>query len=317
MRESVIAAELADWPAVLHRQLLGGADARSIETELERLGSVRCFFFEGSVGALFGVELADGQRVALKLHQEHVAAGRLRAVQTVQAHLVAHRYPCPRPLLPPVSVLGRLATGEEWRDDGEYALPDDRRTPVLAQLLARQIELCKDLPAANVLSWVPSDDRLWPRPHNALFDFDATMAGAEWIDEIARAAKTRNRAGPRALAHQDFTCRHVRWNGDAPTVVYDWDSVSCDNESIAVGNSAATHTAPHGEFLNWAPDVAGAVAFLDAYEEARPLAPETRRAAEAQTVYSVAYTARCEHSGGTEPITGARAVLRDFAERFL
>jgi hypothetical protein len=49
----------------------------------------------------------------------------------------------------------------------------------------------------------------------------------------------------------------------------------------------------------------------------RPLALETRRAAEAHAVYTVAYTSRCEHALGSEPVTGARSVLRDFAERFL
>jgi hypothetical protein len=210
-----------------------------------------------------------------------------------------------------------LATGEEWRDDGEHVLADDRRRPVLATLLADQVGLCLDLPAGGVLSWIPPDDKLWPRPHNALFDFESTAAGAEWIDEIAREAHRRHRAGPRVLAHQDWTFRHVRWCGVEPTVVYDWDAVFCDHESIAVGAAAATHTYPPGDVRNWTPGVDDALAFLDAYENARPLGPETRHAAEAQVVYSVAYTSRCEHAFSFEPVTNARTVLREFAERLL
>jgi hypothetical protein len=105
--------------------------------------------------------------------------------------------------------------------------------------------------------------------------------------------------------------------GGQPTVVYDWDSLSYDYESIAIGGAAATYTAPPGLFDGWAPSVADALAFLDAYEAVRPLSPETRRAAEAHTVYSVAYTARCEHAVRGEPVTTARTVLGAFAERFL
>jgi hypothetical protein len=210
-----------------------------------------------------------------------------------------------------------LATAEEWRVDGDHSPPHERSRRNLAALLARQIDLCEDLPPADVRTWIPSDDHLWPQPHNALFDFDATSAGAEWIDEIARVAKASNRRGPRVIGHQDWTFRHVRWQRGEATVVYDWDSLSYDNESIALGGAAATHTYPAGDVRDWTPNVDDAVAFLDAYEDARHLSPETRRAAEAHAVYTVAYGTRCEHAITSEPSTRARTVLRDFAARFL
>jgi hypothetical protein len=258
---------------------------------------VSCFFFTVSVGALFGVRLEDGSRAAVKLHQPHVPEAQLRAMQCVQKHLVESAFPCTRPLREPERLLNGLATAEEWRDDGDYARPDVQSRRNLATLLAGQIDLCQSLPADDVRTWIPSGGQLWPRPHNALFDFDATRAGAEWIDEIAREAKARNRRGP--------------------PVVYDWDSLSYDNESISVGGAAATHTYPAGQVRNWAPRLDDTVAFLDAYEDARPLAPETRRAAEAHAVYTVAYGTCCEHALTSEPSTRARTVLSDFAERFL
>lgn len=52
-----------------------------------------------------------------------------------------------------------------------------------------------------------------------------------------------------------------------------------------------------------------------------PLDRRTRKAAEIHAVYSTAYTARCEHAlartGESAPVTGARSVLREFAERLL
>jgi hypothetical protein len=93
MRGSVVAERLQSMVPELREQLLGGAAARTIEAELERIGAVRCFFLDASVGVVFGVDLADGTRVALKLHQEHVDEAQLRAVQAVQSHLAASGFP--------------------------------------------------------------------------------------------------------------------------------------------------------------------------------------------------------------------------------
>jgi hypothetical protein len=211
VRESVVTASLAEAFPALVEQILGGAGAAAVEAELERLPGLgapvaACFRCELSVGALFGLELADGRRVALKVHQAHVTPRDVDAVQSAQGHLAASGLPCPRPVLGPTPFLGRVASAEEWLDEGEPAeTVDPARRRAMAHLLARQIELCRDLPAGSVLDWPPDDDRLWGTPHNALFDFDATAAGAERIDEVARAALRLHRAGPRVLAHQDWT----------------------------------------------------------------------------------------------------------------
>jgi hypothetical protein len=117
MRESVVPERLEWIFRELRRQILGTDDPRQVETELERLGAVACFHLEASIGALFGVELADRRRIALKVHQSGVAGRDLDAVQAAQSHLAAAGFPCPRPVLPPTPFLDRLATGE-WRDEG-------------------------------------------------------------------------------------------------------------------------------------------------------------------------------------------------------
>jgi hypothetical protein len=171
VRESVVALGLSEAFPALVEQILGGAGAAAVESELERLSGlgapvVACFRCELSVGALFGLALADGRRVALG----------------------------------PTPFLGRLASAEEWLDEGEPAESvDPARRRTMARLHARQIDLCRDLAAGSVLDWPPDDDRLWGTPHNALFDFDATAAGAERINEVACAALRLHRAGPRVL----------------------------------------------------------------------------------------------------------------------
>jgi hypothetical protein len=177
----------------------------------------------------------------LKIHRDGDADS-LEAVQRVQAHLYEEGFPCPQPL----GVRGR-ATLERWCDEGvDRDAHDPAVRHVIAQYLARLFRLTRALkPSAGLDPFFPRmHGRLWPTPHNVLFDFEATAAGAEWIDEIARAAKGPRDAheGELVIGHGDWTVKHFRFDGLDPTVVYDWDSLQVDSETRFVGSSAATFT---------------------------------------------------------------------------
>jgi hypothetical protein len=263
------------------------------------------------------LRLRDGSRVALKVQAQPEQGERLEAVQRVQAHLVERGFPSPRPL----GVRDGRATLEEWRDDGVYL---DAHEPavrkVVAEHLAELFRLTKELqPLAGMVQYVePPDPPLWPRPHNVLFDFEATASGAEWIDEIARAAKAvRNKqVGQLVIGHGDWTVKHFRFRGLRPTVIYDWDSLNTDFETVFVGNAAATFTyTEHLPVVFW-PNVSEARAFLSDYEKARQreLTAEERAAARAAAVYSRGYAARCTHAVGKDT---SALELREYAEAFL
>jgi hypothetical protein len=267
-----------------------------------------------SVGALFGLQLADGSRIALKIHVED-APDYLEAVQRLQAHLYRQGFPCPRPL----GVRGR-ATLEEWRDEGVYR--DAHEAPVravIAEHLALLFRLTEELqPLAGMELYVPAGDPpLWPKPHNVLFDFDATAAGAEWIDDIAATAKRvrDSHFGRVVIGHGDWTVKHFRFDDLRPTVIYDWDSANTGYETIFVGGSAASYTyTEHLPVEIW-PTVDEAAAYIDDYERARgrPFGPEERSTVQAAAVYSRAYSARCTHAVGKD----ARAIhLEEFADTF-
>lgn len=256
--------------------------------------AVECFAFETSVGAVFGLVVRGGGRVALKVHRA-ATAEHLAAVQRVQEHLWRHGFPCPRPL----GVRGR-ATLEEWCDDGaqrDAREPEVRRA--MAALLVRLVELTNGIhPGCDLPPFFPRPGGpLWPAPHNALIDFDATAAGAEWIDEIARAARAvRDAGGARVvIGHHDWTAKHIRLAGLEPVVVHDWDSVSMDDEPVHVGDAA--------EHFTWdgaSPTADESLLFIADYEHARP-GPFTRgeqAIAAAAAVYARAYTTRCVHALG-------------------
>lgn len=304
--------------APVERSIFGTTDPEEIWGQVLAIcpDAVDCFAFEVSVGALLGLALADDGRVALKVHVDRALDGYLEAMQAVQEHLWRGGFPCPRPL----GVRGR-ATLEEWRDEGAYLDAHDpavRR--ILAELLANLVGLARGLePNPQLVPFLrTTDGRLWPTPHNALFDFEATTDGAGWIDEIAAAARNRRDAGPGELVigHHDWTVQHVRFGGLRPTVVYDWDSLSTALEPHFAGDAAARFTYTEHLPVELWPTVEEARAFIDDYERVRgrPFTPAERQTASAAAVYTRAYSTRCVRARGGD----ARSLgLEDYARELL
>ena len=307
------------WPdARVERSIFGTDDPQAIWAQVLEAcpDAVDCFAFEVGIGARFGVVLRDGRRIALKIHTPKTDAAYLQAVQRVQAHLVQHSFPCPTPL----GVRAR-ASLEEWVDTGEYRDAHDPRVRrVLAERLAELLPLTQPLqPLAGMEPHLPSTPTpLWPKPHNVLFDFEATSSGAEWIDEIAVRAKPlqESRVGALVIGHGDWTVTHFRFEGLSPTVVYDWDSLNTDFETVFVGGAAATFTYTERLPVEVWPTVAEAEAFLEEYEHARgtKFTPAEAAAARAAAVYARAYSTRCTHAVGKDT-AGLR--LREYAGAFL
>jgi hypothetical protein len=141
---------------------------------------------------------------------------------------------------------------------------------------------------------------LYPEPHSPLFDFEATAAGAAWIDDLAgRAARLRSSdPTPPVVAHTDWSARNIRLGEERLLAIYDWDSVALTPESTAVGQAAATWcvtSEPDGSIF---PALDEVTAYIEDYEAAvgSRLSPVQWRAAGAAVSWVLAYTARCEHS---------------------
>jgi hypothetical protein len=141
---------------------------------------------------------------------------------------------------------------------------------------------------------------LWRSPHHPMFDFDATAAGAEWIDARATWARRELEAevGEMVVGHTDWSVKDFRFRDGRITAIYDWDSLAVEREPVIVGH-AATHFS-----MTWrlpvrvAPTPHEVMAFIAEYEDAREqsFSAAERRAVDAAGIYSMAYTARCEHA---------------------
>ncbi len=213
--------------------MFGIADAAVIASAFERLvvsalgTHIKApMFYEASVGCVVGLRLDNGSKVVVKAFQPRWSEVFLRAVQQAQGALSLSVFPCPRPISKPLDLLiGRVLI--------ETYLPDPGRQPttptmlhVSAAGLAAQIKLCRELDGSDLRPH-PMDadlDALNPKPHSPLFDFEKTAAGAEWIDELAQAAKTvrDDHVAEPVIAHCDWSARNVRMNETGLLAVYDW-----------------------------------------------------------------------------------------------
>jgi hypothetical protein len=303
-----------------------GVAAALREMEVRLLGAAidRTEMFGAGVGCVHGGRLPDGRRVVVKLHAPRVSVPFLEAMQEVQRHLSADGFPCPQPLAGPLRFERATATAESLLDRGTDA---DAHEPAVRRLMAATlawlIERCRPLARLDALRDHPmrvAPGALWPVPHEPRFDFEATSAGAEWIDRIAAEALAVPAAGDWVVGHADWRVEHLRFERGAVSAVYDWDSVHIDREPALVGAAAYAFTANWSrEDLVYLPTLEEALAFVADYEQARgaPFTGAEHRVARASLVYRMGYSARCGHSdamtdmGRRPPRPGSSPEIRE------
>ncbi len=308
----------------VHTSIHGTDDPDAIAdqvTEVCRLAFAaaprRALFHSASVGSVTGVELTTGDEVVVKCYQPRWSAAFLSAVSTAQQAVAAAGLPCPVPLAGPLpSGLG-LATVETYvADPGMPSAFTHAHLVASASGFADVVDACSSLPPLLGHPLHSEIDELYPEPHSPMFDFVATAAGAEWIDEHASIAKPLLELGTRGIAHGDWAARNVRLSTSGVAAIYDMDSLATMSIPVAMGQAAATWRATGEPTDASMPGFDEIVEWLDQYP--RPLTEEDRRIAIAGALYVVAYTARCEHA--IDPFErermNGRAVLRVDGDRF-
>lgn len=308
-------AELID-PGPIEERIFGTRDrasvAAAIEDAVRSVGEPeRPLFYEASTGAVAGLALAGGRRVVVKV--QAIRLERASALVAVQASLASSGFPCPAPIGAPFVLANGVARIEALLDRGERA---DVRAPELRREVAARLFEMGELasaPAALGASWYSGlpRDRIWPRPHSAKLDFEATRTGAEWIDAIAARARSLATSGAPRLGHFDWRGDHLRFEDTTIVASYDWDSVHADVEPVIAGAGAASFAARlEGGVPIEAPRIDDLEGFLADFERARGRAwsRTERRSAEASCLYSLAYLARCAHTLGALDFAVLRAV---------
>lgn len=302
--ESVIEAV---GPGALEVEVFGTANASlvaevmssiAVATTGERVSSG--LWYRSSVAAVAGVRLGDGREAVVRGYQSSASEEFIEGVVRVQRHLADAGFPCPTPLGGAVTVAGVQGRAESMLPD-----PGPRRftTSEMASSasgLAQMVGLAAGLAPAGLdrHPMALADTKLYPTPHAPLFDFEATATGAEWIDEIAAAARAGMTDSSLVIAHGDWTARNIRLGATGLVSAYDWESLQLCPESTALGVAAATWRALGDPAEPVAPAAPEIVRYIESYEQARSgaLSDDQHRSARAAAVFTLAYAARCEHA---------------------
>ncbi|TMF52461.1 MAG: hypothetical protein E6I32_00610 [Chloroflexi bacterium] len=330
---NVIANFLAQWDAAFVELAIFGTSKPDRIAELandfcqKNLGSAvkEFLFYESSQGAVFGLCLSDDRRVVVKAHQPTRSLDFLHAVYNVQHHLATHGFPCPTPILGPTPLGRGYTIVEELVDTGVYAdahQPSIRR--VMAEKLYQLVDLTRGLASIPGLQSgmlnIFATGSLWPTPHSRIFDFEATAAGSEWIDDYARRAKQAlsNSVGETVIGHTDWSVKHFRFVDGKASVIYDWDSLALEKEPVIVGDAARGFTMTWHLDVPLAPTPDEARAFIAEYEAVRGSAftkAEWATIAAAAT-FAIAYSARCENCLDAEATTFPEGSYREALSRY-
>jgi len=142
---------------------------------------------------------------------------------------------------------------------------------------------------------------VWPEPHDLRFDFPGTAAGAEWIDDAARAARAVLTASgfPHVVGHLDWRVQNLAFAGHRVCAIYDWDSVGLVPEAALVGSASVVHPVDWRlELPDPVPTLEQLDGFVADYEAARgaPFDDDDRDVLAAGQRWVASYGARCQHS---------------------
>jgi len=299
----IVAGTILDWMIV---QGFGQGQIRSIEL---------------SVAAAVTVDLPGRSPIFVKAWAEGTDRRALSAQLAVQRAMAAKGYPAPA-ILTGLSALGQAAAiAMSYNRDGA---PTDARIPGVRQHMARglaqfiaEADSYRDAPGLPRRR-LPIADAIWPPPHNALFDFEATSKGAEWIDRAAKdALAVMRKASSRIIVgHHDWSAKNMRMGPDGIAVLYDWDAVVLDRETFVLGSAAAHFPVTWELPVPETPTIEQVAAFIEAYARARGSSLSRSELTEtaAGATYARAYKARCEHALDPEGVNwrgSSRETLRN------
>jgi Phosphotransferase enzyme family len=231
-------------------------------------GIAETLFEQSHLSRVRGVVLQDGREAVIKIR---LWQSRLPGCVAVQRHLSLSGYPCP-------AALTDVARIGEWAIHAEaLVLGGEQRDPNLgaeayATLLRRLVAAAPGvkgvprlLPSPPWTAWDHRAAGTWPERDDRGLNLNR-FDGPEWVDEAAQRVRAALAAyqGPLGVGHGDWESQNIRWDGNEPLAVHDWDSVITQPEAAIAGLASAVWAAQGGP--GEAATVAQTEDFLDAYE---------------------------------------------------
>lgn len=236
-----------------------------------RSGIAETTFTAGNLSRVLGVTLDDARQAVVKVRPWEE---RLRGCLAVQRHLTRAGYPCPAPITEVHEVDGWAVHAETFVRGGDQRSPE-LGAEAYAALLRRLVADAPDVadvpalcPSPPWTAWDHNGADTWPERDDRGMNLNL-VDGPVWVDEAAQRVRAAlsSWAAPLALGHGDWEAQNIRWSGNRPQVVHDWDSVIAQPEATIVGLASAVWAAQGG--VGEAATVAQSEQFISGYERHR------------------------------------------------
>lgn len=289
----------SDDPKVV-QPIITQAISRYFDTGIQNI-----LFIESSIGVVFGFLLANGNTVILKIFSEKLSNAYLVKMHEVQQIFFQEKFPVPE-VLSPIFRLGKSNAGfyqfiKGRKEDAHQA----KIRLELAKYLAKFSNIVDQYQLPPLENFFQASlKKLWPTPHNVLFDLKKTTKGAGWIANYAKKAKKILSSShlPVKLAHTDWGIKNATFFRKKLVGVFDWDSLGAMSECQMLGQACAQFTADWESDFKITPSPLEARDFVKDYEKFRnkEFTEEEYRIISAAADYLIAIIARFEHAGNAE-----------------
>lgn len=263
----------------------------------------KILFVAPCIGIVFGFLLQSGEKIILKIYNRENSRAYLEEMNRIQNIFVSENYPAPR-ILSPILDFHNTHAGLYSFLEGERENAHEPAIRIeLAKYLAKFSEIVDKHQFIPIKTFMQKSmqGKLWPIPHNVMFDFKKTTRGAGWIAEHARQAKKiiNKSHFPQRLAHCDWDVKNTIFKDKKLIGVFDWDSLGSMSEPEMVGHTACQFTADWESENKVTPTPEEGREFVKSYEEfrGRKFNPDEYKVASAAADFAIALISRFEHSG--------------------
>lgn len=276
---------------------------QAVKVNLE-VNIVKLHFIKSSIGVVFGLGLSNRDRVVLKAYTKKIPKNYLEKINEIQNVFYQENFPAPKSLSDIIS-FGNTFAGFYSLIEGNN---EDAHQPIIRNELAKTLAQFSDMvdkyhfpPLENFFQQAMKN-RLWPIPHNHLFNLEQTSKGAGWIAKKAINARKviKSVQLPIKLAHTDWGIKNATFTNKKIVGVFDWDSLGAMSEPEMVGRAAAQFTADWESGFKITPSSEESKEFVKTYEEyrKRKFTNEEYQVVSASADLLIATIARFEHAGG-------------------
>jgi len=273
-------------------------------------------FIQSSIGVVFGFLLTNLKKIVLKVYSPKISLSYLEEMNRIQNIFYGENFPAPKVLSP----IFKLRTTHAGLYEYIEGTKEDGHRNEIRKALAKTLADFSNIvdrhhlqPLENFFQQAPKR-KLWPTPHNVLFNFKKSTKGARWIAKKARKARKilSSSHDPKKLAHTDWGTKNAIFYDKKCVGIFDWDSLGAMSELEMVGRAAAQFTANWESPFKITPTPEEGQLFVKEYEEYRgkSFSNDDYKVISASSDLLIAIISRFEHAGNNPTIHPYQNLLK-------